>query len=59
MNLRRLDVRMALPQPPRTAAVLGNLPRWSEGLPTVGVELPRPRRHRPRRSSRRAGGNGR
>ena len=39
MNLRRLDVRMALPQPPRTAAVLGNLPRWSEGLPTVGVEL--------------------
>ena len=39
MNLRRLDVRMALPQPPRTAAVLGNLPLWSEGLPTVGVEL--------------------
>ena len=39
MNLRRLDVRMALPDPPRRATVLGELPQWRDGLPTVGLEL--------------------
>ena len=59
MNLRRLDVRMALPQPPRRRRARQS-PALERGPADGRRRAPRPRRHRPRRSessSRR--GNGR
>ncbi|HJQ74079.1 MAG TPA: hypothetical protein VJ814_04295, partial [Gaiellaceae bacterium] len=39
MSLRRADPRFALPRFARTAAVLGDLPGWQDGLEQAGVEL--------------------
>lgn len=37
MTLRRTDARFALPDPPRSARVLGDLDGWSAGLGEAGV----------------------
>ena len=39
MSLRRADARFALPRLGRTAAVVGDLPGWREGLEQAGVEV--------------------
>ena len=39
MSLRRVDPRFCLPEPVRTAVVLGELPGWSQGLAEAGVEV--------------------
>ena len=38
MSLRRTDLRLVLPEPARTAAVLGDLGAWQAGLAAAGVE---------------------
>jgi hypothetical protein len=39
MSLKRADLRFALPHPVRTAAVVGDLEGWAEGLQLAGVEV--------------------
>ena len=39
MSLRRVDPRFCLPEPVRTAVVLGELPGWSQGLAEAGVDV--------------------
>jgi hypothetical protein len=39
MSLKRADLRFALPHPVRTAAVVGDLEGWAEGLRLAGVEV--------------------
>jgi hypothetical protein len=39
VSLRRVDVRLALPRPVRSAQVLGRLDGWREGLVLAGVEV--------------------
>src|SRR5688572_20516179 len=39
MSLKRADMRFALPRPVRTAAVVGDLEGWAEGLRLAGVEM--------------------
>jgi hypothetical protein len=39
MSLRRADPRFTLPRLARTAAVVGYLPGWQEGLEEAGVEM--------------------
>jgi Phosphotransferase enzyme family len=39
MSLKRADLRFALPRPVRTAAVVGDLEGWAEGLRLAGVEI--------------------
>lgn len=39
MSLRRVDPRFCLPEPPRTALVLGGLDAWVEGLSQAGVDV--------------------
>jgi hypothetical protein len=38
VSLRRVDLRFVLPRPVRTAAVLGRLEDWRDGLRSAGVE---------------------
>ncbi len=38
MSLRRTDLRLVLPQPARTAVVLGDLGAWRAGLAAAGIE---------------------
>jgi hypothetical protein len=39
MSLRRVDPRFCLPEPPRTAVVLGGVRGWAQGLAEAGVEV--------------------
>jgi hypothetical protein len=45
--LRRVDLRFALPQPVRQAAVLGGLAAWRDGLAQAGAEVIEPGSGRP------------
>lgn len=44
MSLRRADTRFLLPRTPRSAAIIGGLPGWPEGLEQAGVEPAPPER---------------